>query len=174
MGVQHTLVPLLLDLEFLGKILLLLPFDRGPDGAIVDEIATVSDLLLIDVCFLQNLVIEEFIGAEREDELEAGLGVLLVKICNLDVNEVLQGSSVAFGDDVRETDVVPQRSEPELRNARGVGSRVSRQGSVLRIIFERLCFARCDLLSCRRLRSGNDGMSALVKRGLQLQILRNE
>jgi hypothetical protein len=41
-----TLVPLLLDLDLLGQILVLLPLDLVASGLVVDKVATVADLLL--------------------------------------------------------------------------------------------------------------------------------
>jgi len=50
--VTLTLVPLLLDLELLGEILVLLPLDGGSKSTIIDEVARITNFFLVKVCLL--------------------------------------------------------------------------------------------------------------------------
>lgn len=72
-GRMRTLIPLLLNFELLGEVLVLLPLDGGADSTIVDKVAAVSNLLLVQVRLLECLVLEKVIRAENEHELEPGL-----------------------------------------------------------------------------------------------------
>ena len=86
--VSLTLVPLLLDLDLLGKVLVLLPLDVVPDGLVVDKVSTVSDLLLVEVGLCELGIIKELVLAESEVELEAWSIALGVR--QSDVFELLQ------------------------------------------------------------------------------------
>lgn len=44
---QLTLIPLFLDLDLLGQILVLLPLDLAPLSLVVDKVTTVADSLLL-------------------------------------------------------------------------------------------------------------------------------
>lgn len=43
---KHTLVPLLLDFDLLGEVLLFLPLDLSTDSLVIDKVATVANLFL--------------------------------------------------------------------------------------------------------------------------------
>src|SRR5882762_3672933 len=58
----RTLIPLFLNLVLLRQVPLLLPLDFSTNCPVVNKIARVSDFFLINVRFLEDLVLEEFVG----------------------------------------------------------------------------------------------------------------
>ena len=98
-------------LKLLCQVLVLLPVDRRPNGMVVEEIARISSLFLITIGLFLFLVLKELVGGENERELEAWLGG---GVGDPDVNEVLQGPSIATDDEFRRFDVILERRQPEL------------------------------------------------------------
>lgn len=117
---KRTLIPLLLNLKLFRQIFLRLPFDFGADGLVVHEVASIADLLLINVCLLQLCVLEILVRREGEDQLETGLSLVgtrrvVGEVLDADIVEMLEGGSITLRNDLVETDVVPEGSEPKLR-----------------------------------------------------------
>ena len=167
-----TLVPLLLDLECLGKVLVLLPFDGGADGAVVDEVALIADLLLVEVSLVEDLVLKKVVRSEMELNLEAGLLLLGRKVGDGDVNEALERVSVAIGNHLAERGVIAERGEPELGDGRGgVLAGGLRERSVLWVLLLFLLLARLDLLRSRLRLASNDRTATLMQRLLELRKL---
>lgn len=167
-----TLVPLLLDLECLGKVLILLPFDGGADGAVVDEVALIADLLLVEVSLVEDLVLKKVVRSEMELNLEAGLLLLGRKVGDGDVNEALERVSVAIGNHLAERGVIAERGEPELGDGRGgVLAGGLRERSVLWVLLLFLLLARLDLLRSRLRLASNDRTATLMQRLLELRKL---
>jgi hypothetical protein len=67
--VELTLVSLLLNLDNLGEVFVLLPLDIGAECPLVDKVACIPHLLLIDIRLLENRVLEVVIRREYEREL---------------------------------------------------------------------------------------------------------
>jgi hypothetical protein len=65
--VQHTLVALLLALEAESQVLLLLPVNLRALGVVINEVTTVSALILVVVGLGDGLVGEELVLSELED-----------------------------------------------------------------------------------------------------------
>jgi len=151
---KRTLITLLLDLEFLGEILVVLPFDLGPEGTIVHKISRVADLLLVKVRLLQNIILKVLVRAEHKDQLEARfrLGGGIPEIGNADISKVFESALVAISDNIIEPDVVSKGRKPKLRDATGAGRGVFGQRGVLLIVLDRVLLAGCDFLlgDCRR------------------------
>ena len=108
---MHTLFFYFFYLELLCQVLVLLPVDHCPDGVVGEEIARISSLFLITIGLFLFLVLKELVGGENERELEAWLGG---GVGDPDVNEVLQGPSIATDDEFRRFDVILERRQPEL------------------------------------------------------------
>jgi hypothetical protein len=66
-----TFVPLPLDLNVFGQILILLPFDISSNSVIVHKVAAIADLILVQVFFRKDRILEVFVRGECEEELEA-------------------------------------------------------------------------------------------------------
>ena len=114
-----TLVPLLLDLERLRQVLVLLPLDGRADRAVVDKVALVADLLLVQVRLLEHLVLKEVVRREVEQQFETGLLLCTWEVLDPDIGKALERLSIAVGDGVAEVDVGAEGGQPELRDARG-------------------------------------------------------
>lgn len=169
---SRTLIPLLLDLELLRQVLFLLPLDLRSDGTIVHEVTRVIDLRLVDISLLKNLILEVFVGLEDEGKLEAGF------LCGLEVREanvdkVLEGASIAVSDELRDTDVIAQGREPELRNRRSlrtIALGFGQRGIILVLLLLSL-FALLDFLIARWLSTRDDVVPAIVERFGQAKVL---
>ena len=85
---------------------------------VVDEVATVPVLFLIEVRLGHDFVGEEFILGKLEDQAEAGT----VEILHADVGKKLQRLFIAVGDSLCQGRVL-HRTEPELWNALHVRAR---------------------------------------------------
>ena len=113
-----TLVTLLLLLDADGQIVARFPVDLVTLGVVVDEIATVAALILIEVSLGDGLVGEELVLRELEDQSETRL----VKVLHANVDQVLQGALVTVGNHLSERDLVLHRGQPELGDTRdGLG-----------------------------------------------------
>jgi hypothetical protein len=108
-----TLVPLLLALDADCEVLASLPVDLVTLGVVVDEVAAVAVLLLVEVGLGDGLVGEELVLVELEDQTEAGA----VEVLHADVGERLERSLVAVCDHLGERDLVLHGAEPELGDA---------------------------------------------------------
>ena len=122
-GDGRTLIALLLDFEFLGEILVVFPFDLGPDGTIVHKVSRIANFLLVKVRLLQMIILKVLVRAERKDQLEPRLcpGGGIIEIGNADIGKVFQSTLVALGDDIVEPNMVSKGREPKLRDATGSG-----------------------------------------------------
>ena len=127
-GDKRTLIALLLDLEFLGEVLVVLPFDHGPDSTIVHKVSGVADLLLVKVRLLQNIILEVLVRAEHKDQLEPRFrpGGGIIEIGNADIGKVFESTLIALGDDIVKPNVVSQGRKPKLGDATGAGRGVFR------------------------------------------------
>jgi hypothetical protein len=104
---RPTLVPLLLDLNLLGQILVLLPLDLMSDSLVVNKVSAITDLLLsrcdvvvsrvavhdgstnaylVVISLLYNSVFKELISLEFKQDLESRL--FGIKVFKPDVNEM--------------------------------------------------------------------------------------
>ena len=169
---RPTLVPLLLNLKLLCEIFILFPPDLGANGAIVDEITRISDLFLVEISLLEDVVLEEVIGAEDEEDLEAWLACLVIEVRELNINKVLEGFHIAICDQLGEGDMISECGEPEVRNTIRGGSGVFRQGGILFILLDRVLLATIELLPCGLSGSSDDRMSAIIQRFLEAKVLR--
>lgn len=77
---------------------------------VVDKVATVAVLLLVEVGLGDGLVGEELVLVEFEDEAEAGA----VEVLHADIGESLQRGLVTVCDHLGERDLVLHGAEPEL------------------------------------------------------------
>lgn len=91
---------MLFNLELLGQVLVLLPLDFGADGTVIDKVASVSHLLLIEVCFVQYLILKVLVRAEMKADLETWLGFVVGKVREPNVNKMFESSRVAISDEV--------------------------------------------------------------------------
>ena len=177
---NRTLVPLLLDFEFFRQVLIFLPFDRGAKGTIVHKVTRISDLLLVEIGFLENIVLEKLVVLKYKENLEAGLAHCLCICANAfgqvfeaDIDKVFKSLSVAICDEFAQTQVVSKRGEPELGDAGGGRGYILRQNGVFFVLLDRSLFARIDLFSgCCGL-SSDYGVSAFVEGFLEFKILRS-
>lgn len=164
-----TLVALLLDFKRLREILVLFPLNRRADSAVVDKVALVANLLLVQVSLLQDRVLEEIILGEVEEDLEPGVLVLRGQVRDGDIDESLERVGVTIGDHLAERGVVPQRRQPKF----GDSGRFVLQGEgyVIWVILLGLSCARLDLLS-GWLRLSQDNRAAALMQGLlELSVL---
>ena len=97
-----TLVALLLALSSDGQILALLPFDVMTLSVIIDEVATVAALGLVEVGLGDDLVLKELIFGKLKDETESGS----VKVLHTKIGQVLQGTLISIGDHLGKRDLV--------------------------------------------------------------------
>ncbi len=130
-GLVRVLVALLLGLNANSQVLALDPVDLGSDGVVVDEVALVSNLLLVEVSLLERGVAEEVLGSLGEVKGE-GEASLLLGVDDADVDQELEGLLVALGDELAQAEVVLERRQPELGDSLGrgsqlVGTRLSRE-----------------------------------------------
>jgi hypothetical protein len=79
---------------------------------VVDEVTTVTTLLLVIIGLCDLLVGEKVVFGKFEDKLEAGT----VKVGHADIGEMLKGSLVPIGDGLGEREVVLHGRQPELWN----------------------------------------------------------
>jgi hypothetical protein len=154
----------------LREILILLPLDDGPDSAVVQEIARIPNLFLIMISLLQLFILKELVGGEDKRELEPGFWR---GISDADVGEMLQSTDVAIDDDLRGTDVVPQRGQPEFRDRSGLRG-ICRKFFVRWVIFERLFLSSLDLVRCRFRHANDDRGAEFVQWLGQVEVLPKE
>lgn len=159
---------MLLDLELLCEILVLFPLDLGADGAIIDKIATVTDLLLIEICFCESLILEELVGRECEDELESRLSTVLaigrvIEILISDVDEMFQGTFIAIGYQFREADMIPQGGKPKLWNRSGGWGCVFRKGGIVFVVLEGILCTGLDFFSRGGLFAADNCIPAFIQ-----------
>jgi len=112
-----TLVALLLALNTNSQVLSSLPVNLITFSVIIDEITSVSALLLVKVCLGDLLVGEKFVLSKLEDKLETRL----VKISHADVSKRFEGRLVPVGDGLGESEAVLHGSQPELWNTLEAG-----------------------------------------------------
>ena len=146
---EPTFIPLLLDLELLGQVFILLPLDFGPDRTVINEIAGISHLFLIEIRFVQDFVFEVFVGAEIEADLESGFRFVAGDVREANIHEVFESTRITFGDKIRNSNVVTESCEPELWNGGGTSGRILGEWRVVWVILERRLNAGIDLLRCR-------------------------
>lgn len=79
---------------------------------VVDEVATVSTLILVIVGLRDSLVGEELILRELENQAESGL----VEVFHANVGELLEGLLIPLSDHFRQGDLVLHSRQPELGN----------------------------------------------------------
>jgi len=81
-----------------------------------------------------------------EADLETRLRFVAGEVRETDINEVFESTRVAFGDEVRDANVVTKGCEPELWNCcRATGNTLS-EWRVVRVVLERCLNASIDLL----------------------------
>ena len=83
---------------------------------VVDEIATIARIFLVEVCLADRFIREKLILTELEDEAEART----VKVFHSNIREVLQSALVAICDKFREGYLVLHCRKPELWNTRSI------------------------------------------------------
>jgi hypothetical protein len=113
-----TLVALSLCLDHDGQIFAFFPVDFLAFGVIIDEIATVASLLLIEIRLCQNLVCEEVVLTKLEFDSEARD----VEVGKSDVSEMTQHFLVLGRDQVGNNNHILHRRQPKLGNALGSSS----------------------------------------------------
>jgi hypothetical protein len=160
-----TLVALLLALDSNGEVLARLPVDLVTLGVVVDEVTTVTVLLLVVVCLGDGLVGEELVLGELEDETESGA----VQVLHADVGQELEGTLVTVGDGLGERRVL-HGGQPELGDTLDVGGRLvvlSLVGLIiLVVVFLFVLLASLDLLLGRLSGAVDDLGTLLVERGV--------
>ena len=170
---ELTLVTLLLDFKLLGQILVLLPLDFGTDRTIVDKVTCIANLLLVEVGLFQDSVIEEIVGGELENELEARGGIGCGEVFDANINEVLQCSGIPIRDDLIEDGVIAESGKPELGDTIGTGLlALFRRGIEFLILLEGNLFTSFDLISSGLRGTSNDLLSALIQRLVEFSILK--
>ena len=170
---ELTLVTLLLDFKLLGQILVLLPLDFGTDRTIVDKVTCIANLLLVEVGLFQDSVIEEIVGGELENELEARGGIGSGEVFDANINEVLQCSGIPIRDDLIEDGVIAESGKPELGDTIGTGLlALFRRGIEFLILLEGNLFTGFDLISSGLRGTSNDLLSALIQRLVEFSILK--
>ena len=97
---QPTFIPLLFDLELLGQVFVLLPLDIGTVRTVIDKVASVSHLFLIEIRLVQNPILKVVIGTKMEADLETGFRFVTGEVRETDINEVFESTRVAFRDEV--------------------------------------------------------------------------
>jgi hypothetical protein len=129
---------------------------------VVDEVATVTVLLLVVVGLADGLVAEESVLGELEDEAEPGA-----------VEVLLENLLVAVGDSLGERRVL-HGAEPELRDTLDVGSSgllllvdLGLLGLIIALVVFALGLAGLDLL-LGRLGKTVDDLGALLVQGSEL------
>lgn len=110
-----TLVTLLLALETQSEILLRLPVNLGTLGVVVNEVATISTLVLVVVGLRDGLVGEELILCELEDQTESRL----VEVLHANVGELLEGLLIPLSDHFRQRNLVLHGRQPKLGDTGG-------------------------------------------------------
>ena len=144
--------------------------DVTSNSLIVDEIAGVADLRLVQIRLRELLVCEVVVGLEVEVELVPGWAVGR-EIADLHIGERLERVRVAIGDQLSDAGVVAQCSEPELGNRGRLA--LDRYALVVILLLLGLLDARGDLLS-RRLRITRDDCTTAFEQWLlELEILRH-
>ena len=73
-----TFISLLLHLELFRQILILLPPDIRPDRLIIDKVAVVIELGLIEIRLREDFILKEVVWREHELQLEAEVLGLVV------------------------------------------------------------------------------------------------
>jgi hypothetical protein len=136
---------------------------------VVDEVATITVLLLVVVGLADGLVAEESVLGELEDEAEPGA----VEVLHADVGQVLEDLLVAVGDSLGERRVL-HGAEPELRDTLDVGSSgllllvdLGLLGLIIALVVFALGLAGLDLL-LGRLGKTVDDLGALLVQGSEL------
>jgi hypothetical protein len=156
---------LLLALDSNGEVLARLPVDLVTLGVVVDEVTTVTVLLLVVVCLGDGLVGEELVLGELEDETESGA----VQVLHADVGQELEGTLVTVGDGLGERRVL-HGGQPELGDTLDVGGRLvvlSLVGLIiLVVVFLFVLLASLDLLLGRLSGAVDDLGTLLVERGV--------
>ena len=127
---------------------------------------------MVEISLLEDVVLEEVIGAEDEEDLEAWLAGLVIEIRELNIDKVLEGFHIAICDQLGEGDMISECGEPEVRNTLRGGGDVFRQGGILFILFDGVLLATIELLPCGLSGSSDDRMSAIIQRFLEAKVLR--
>ena len=125
---------------------------------VIDEVATIAALLLVEVSLGDGLVGEELVLAELEDEAEARA----VKVLHADIGEVLEGLLVSVGDHLGQRNLVLHRGKPELWDTSGSG--LSRLGLLLLLVVILLDLASLNFSISRLGLSIDDGSTFLIER----------
>lgn len=81
-----------------------------------------------------------------EADLETGLRFIAGDVRETNINEVLESTRVAFGDEICDANVVAECCEPELRDCCRAAWSTLGEWRVVRIILERCLDASIDLL----------------------------
>lgn len=145
-----TFIPLLFDLELLGQVLVLLPLDFGTDRTVINKIASVSHFLLIEIRLVQDFIFKVLVWAEIEADLETRFRFRIGEVGETNINEVLESARVAFGDEIRDANVVAESRKPELWDCGRASGRILGEWRVVRIILDRCLDPSIDLLRSRR------------------------
>ena len=168
---NRTLIPLPLNFEFFCQILILLPLDRCAKGTVVHEVARVPDLLLVEICLLEDLVREEVVLLKLEKDLETRLahrfGICtdaFGQVFEADIDKVLEGLSIAICDHLAQRNVVSECGQPELGDTGGGRSNILGQRSVFFVVLGGNLFACLDLLFGGCGLAGDDRVSAFIER----------
>ena len=158
---------MLLDLELLRQILLFLPLDFGTNGTIIHEISRVVDFCLVEVRLLKDLILEIFVVLKGEGQLETGF-LRGRKVGKLDVDEMLESTLISVGNELRDTNVIAQCSQPELWDWRSDRAGCTRirfgQRGVFFIVLLLRLLALLYFFCRRRFCTENNIVTAFVKR----------
>lgn len=155
-----------LALDTNGEVLTLLPVDFVPLGVVVDEVAAVPTLVLVEVGLRDGLVGEVLVVGKLEDEAETGL----VEVLHADVGQVTEGNLVTVRDHLSEGDLVLHGRQPELGDAIDTLGILGGLLLLLGLLGSRLLLVIVLLTSLNLGISGlsstvDDGGTLLVKRG---------
>ena len=119
-----TLISLLLTLDPDCEILAILPVDLVALSMVVDEVTTVTTLVLVEVGLGEGLVGEVFVFGEVKQEAEARL----VQVFHSDVGKGAQRTLIPVSDHLSQRNLVLHSGQPKLGNA---GDVLCRLGGLL-------------------------------------------
>lgn len=103
-----------------SQILAGLPVDLITLSVIVDEVATISTLVLVEVCLGDDLVGEVGVLSELEDQAKTGL----VEVLHADVSQRLESLLITVGDHLSQRNLVLHGRQPELGDTGDLGGRL--------------------------------------------------
>lgn len=87
---------------------------------------------------------------------------------------MLEGTSVTLSDEIGEADMVSEGGQPELGDGGGVCHVIFGKRGILVVIFDRIFLPSLYFFRRGFALASYDGISALVQRSLQVEILRTK